>query len=159
MDFFNDMDLKYHALGSGSEQTASTADLYSRLWQTPNPMVINGILALQGKSDLLKKLRQNLIADHPVLRRGPAKPQVGTFEIYEGPWGDGGRLSDVWEGPWGNDVQMLFCVIVYSHELTNLRFVMEMLIGPPEDRHLMEAWAKAIIAAPGVELMNRPDKN
>jgi hypothetical protein len=28
MDLFNDMDLEYHAVGSGREQTASTADLY-----------------------------------------------------------------------------------------------------------------------------------
>jgi hypothetical protein len=28
MDFYNDLDLKYHAVGSGSEQTSSTADLY-----------------------------------------------------------------------------------------------------------------------------------
>jgi hypothetical protein len=114
------------------------------LLQTPNSLLIRCILNTHGKSDLTEKLEQNLIADHPELRRRPVKPQVGTFEIYEGTWGGG---------------QKLFCLIIYSSLLTNQKFHGEMLLGEIKDRKTMEFQAEAIIAAPGANLVNHPGKN
>jgi hypothetical protein len=116
----------------------------SNLLQTPNSLLIRCILHTHGKSDLLVKLEQDLIADHPELRRRPVKPQVGTFEIYEGTW---------------NGEQRLFCVIVYSSLLTNRKFHAEMLLGDLEDRKAIEIEAQGIIDRPGCNLANSPDKN
>jgi hypothetical protein len=108
-------------------------------------MVIRYILQLHGKSGLIVKLEQHLIAAHPELRHRPTKPQVGTFEIYEAPWDDLG--------------QKLFCLICYSSSLTNRQFHYEMLLGPLEDRQEMERQAQGIVDRPAFNVDNRPGKN
>jgi hypothetical protein len=117
----------------------------TNLLLTPNALLIRCILQMHGKSDLIVKLEQNLIADHPELRHRPAKPQVGTFEIYEASWGDLG--------------QNLFCLICYSSPLTNRHFQYEMLLGPLEDRREMERQAHAIVDRPWHNVDHRLGKN
>jgi hypothetical protein len=117
----------------------------SNLLQTPDSMVIRCILRLHGKDGLIPKLKQDLITTHPELRHRPAKPQVGTFEIYEASWGDLG--------------QNLFCLICYSSPLTNRHFHYEMLLGPLEDRREMERQAQAIVDRPWHNVDHRPGKN
>jgi hypothetical protein len=80
-------------------------------------------------------------AENPVLRHRPAKSQVGTFEIYEGTWGD---------------TQTLFCLIYYSSLLTNQKFHVEMLPGPLENRQEREVEAQAIVDPTGAQPCEQP---